>query len=625
MTESVSFGSIKATLARGDLDTAEVQISALVESTPSPEILHLAALIDGTRGRYGAAAERLQRAVAAEPFRAAWQCDLGASLLSAQAPEAAASAFEAALSLNPQLARAWRGLAHALSACGRSRESFAAMRQSLSLDPASAAAHRFFAAVHRADQEFDLARRHEAEVLRANPKDFACRARIALDCWLADDLAGALHHSNLVVSAHASTPDFHGVFLYLLLFDPAQTGASLRTAHEEWARRFAPAPAPFVFAGTADPGRRLRIGYLSAEFFGGPPVFFLAPLLAGHDRQQVEIFLYHASSRQDEHTEWFRAQACHWRECHSLSDAELLDLIRHDQIDILIDPSGYSANHRLSVFALRAAPLQIVYPSYPCTRGLACFDFILTDQWATPTGTESQYAEIPVRLPSGYLSYLPPPDAPPVAPLPALGNGFPTFGMFQRRTKLNNAVFDALAEILRQCPGGQLLIQHDDPTLDDPGSSSRHNLIREFLLRGIPESRVRYCGARPRAALMALMAETDVILDTFPFAGQTTTCESLWMGVPVVTLAGDTHPSRVGASLLASAGLSACVAHSPAEYVAIAQRLAADLLSLASLRRELRDRLVASGFVNSGRLAHETETALRQIWRQFCSQQTGKI
>jgi protein O-GlcNAc transferase len=603
------------------VDTADAQVSALVESTPSPEILHLAALIDATQGRHPAAVERLQRAIAAEPLQALWHCDLGSALLATQQPAAANSAFEAALSLNPQLARAWRGAAFALAALGRSEDAWGALRHSLKLDPTSASAHRFAAAVHRTAEAFDLARRHEAEALRANPADWAGRARLALDCWLAEDLSGALLHASAVVSAGAATSAFHGVFLYLLLFHPAQNGASLRAAHEDWASRWLPDPPPFVPAALADPGRRLRIGYLSAEFFGGPPVFFLAPLLAGHNREQFEIFLYHASPRQDEHTEWFRSQACHWCECHALSDEALLHRIRRDQIDILLDPSGYSADHRLTVFAQRAAPLQIAYPSYPCTRGIAAFDFILTDQWATPPGTESQYTEKPVRLPSGYLSYVPPPDAPPVTPLPALRNNFPTFGMFQRRTKLNPPMFDALAQILRQHPGAHLLIQHGDPTLDNPASPSRHNLVREFLLRGIPESRIRYFGARPRAGVMALMAETDVILDTFPFAGQTTTCESLWMGVPVVSLAGDTHPSRVGASLLASAGLTSCVAHSPEEYVAIALRLASDLPYLACLRQELRERLVASGFVASGRLASETEAALRRIWSQWCLNQ----
>jgi predicted O-linked N-acetylglucosamine transferase (SPINDLY family) len=472
------------------------------------------------------------------------------------------------------------------------------------------------AAYRRADRH-SKARRHEEEVLRLDPGDSAALARVALDCWRQDDLSSALRYSQEVVDKGTATAFFHAIHLYLKLYDPQESGQGMRAASEEWRRRHC-LPPEDAHVTDPDPERKLRLGYLSPEFSGGPPLFFLPPILAAHDRNNFEVYLYHASPITDEHTTWYRQQADCWRDCYSMTDDELLRTIREDRVDILIDPSGYSHDHRLTVMARRAAPIQVNYPDYPGTRGIEQIDYILTDRWATPEGTESEYTEAPIRLPSGYLAYVPPSEAPSLTPLPADRNGFITYGLFQRRIKINDGVLDAVAEVLRRAPDSTLLIQCNDRTLDLPDSETRTNLTLEFLSRGIPSSRIRMVGARPRHELMALIAEADVALDTFPFAGQTTTCECLWMGVPVITLTGDTHASRVGASIMNSVGLPRFVGHTPSEYVQIALEAAGDREALRELRSGMRERLAQSGFVGSSSLCREMEAAIRKAWRCWC-------
>jgi len=304
-----------------------------------------------------------------------------------------------------------------------------------------------------------------------------------------------------------------------------------------------------------------------------------------------------------------------------MTDEGVAQAIRADRIDVLIDVSGYSREHRLNVLRFRPAPIQIAYPNFPSTRGIPEIEFLLTDRWATPEGTEEQYTETPVRLPSGFAAYAPPPDCPLQSPLPVLHNGYITFGMFQRRVKWNSGVFDAVAGVLHAVPDSRLLIQHIDPFLDQPASPTRSTMLYEFLLRGVSETRLRFAGSRRRPQVMALMAECDIALDSFPFGGHTTTCECLWMGVPVVTLSGATHASRISASILNSIGLPKLAGQSIPEYIEIARRTAAGVPALARLRSGMRRRMRRTGFVGSRRLSSEVETAIRLLWRNWCAMQ----
>jgi protein O-GlcNAc transferase len=252
------------------------------------------------------------------------------------------------------------------------------------------------------------------------------------------------------------------------------------------------------------------------------------------------------------------------------------------------------------------------------TTGVPAMDYIFTDRWTCPPGSERPYTEQPLFLPSGYLAYLPPENSMDSIGLPAAANGVVTFGLYQRRAKMNARVWDLASEILHRVPGSRLLIQHGDPRLDDSNSANRNLLLREFANRGIEDNRLRLIGARTHSESLACMAQADIALDTFPYQGQTTTCECLWQRVPVVALTGNYHVARVGSAILHRAGLSDLAPCSSESYVRCAVDLANDLPRLARLRAGMRDRLLNSTLLDGRNLAREIEQAYREVWGAWC-------
>ncbi len=274
-----------------------------------------------------------------------------------------------------------------------------------------------------------------------------------------------------------------------------------------------------------------------------------------------------------------------WRAIHGWRDHEVAERVRRDGIDILVDLAGHTANNRLGVFAQRAAPVQISYLGYPDTTGLPTIDYRLTDAVADPDGADAGYAERLYRLPDGFLCYEPPADAPAVTARPGALRGTITFASFNNLAKVNDAVVDAWARILAGVPGSRLLLKNR--ALGDAGV--RERCAGMFAARGIGPERLEMTGwTADQHSHLALYGEVDIALDTFPYNGTTTSCEALWMGVPVVTLAGDHHVGRVGRSLLGRIGLEALCAADPADYVDLAIRLAARPDKLDALRANLR-------------------------------------
>jgi predicted O-linked N-acetylglucosamine transferase (SPINDLY family) len=271
------------------------------------------------------------------------------------------------------------------------------------------------------------------------------------------------------------------------------------------------------------------------------------------------------------------------------------------------------------VFAHRPAPVQVSFPHYPGTTGSDCIDYLLTDVWTTPEGCEGELSEKPYRLPSGCLVYKTPPDREPVSALPALANGCVTFGLFQRPGKLHAAVWDAVAAILSAVPDSRLLMHSSSRDLDEEGSAQRARLLKPLESRGVSAARVLFQGPRPTKEHLAIVAEADIALDTFPYNGQTTTCDCLWMGVPVVTLRGESYVSRAAASLLDRLGLPDLAADSLENYVSRAVELANDIDGLTRLRSSLREKMKNSSLTDGARLAAEIEAAYREMWTEWCA------
>jgi protein O-GlcNAc transferase len=357
-------------------------------------------------------------------------------------------------------------------------------------------------------------------------------------------------------------------------------------------------------------GRRLRVGFVSGDLRQHSVSYFLAPLLEHRDRAQVDYHVYSDVAAPDGVTEALRANVDVWREVFGLPDARLLALVESDALDVLVDLSGHTANNRLRLFAARAAPVQVSYLGYPGTTGLATMDFRVTDAWADPPGrTEALHTETLLRMPNGFLCYRPPREAPPVAAAPKARKGFVTFGCFNNLAKVSPTIIALWARVLAQVPDARLVLKN--MALADP--STERALRARLADGGLEDSRVELHAPTPgEVAHLASYEALDVALDTYPYHGTTTTCEALWMGVPVVTLLGAAHHSRVGASLMEPLGLPGLVAETPDTYVASAVALARDWRRLEMLRDSLRGRLGAAPLRDEVAQARAFEALLRE-------------
>jgi predicted O-linked N-acetylglucosamine transferase (SPINDLY family) len=416
----------------------------------------------------------------------------------------------------------------------------------------------------------------------------------------------AVAHSNLLLSMH-----------YHKGMDPP----GLFAQHRHWARQQAAGlqDAQAAYPNDRSAARPLRIGYVSAGFHAHPVAVFFEPILRTHSRANILTFCYSNVGQPDAVTERLRSLADHWRDVHSHSDDEVVEQIRRDQIDILVDLTGHTKGSRLLVFARKPAPVQATYLGYPNTTGLESVDFRLSDSVADPPGmTEMFHTEKLIRLPRGFLCYRPPAESPGVQDLPATRSRRITFGCFNDRAKITPAVTEAWSKILNAVLESRLLLHFRSPAYSRLNPRTRGNLLEMFRPHGIGEDRVILVGGvAPHSRHLALYRKVDLALDPFPYCGTTTTCEALWMGVPVVSLEGNSHVSRVGASLLRGLGLAEFVATSQEDYVERALRLTSGVRRLRALRLELRSLLENSSLLNASVFTLSLEEAYRAMWRQW--------
>jgi protein O-GlcNAc transferase len=387
--------------------------------------------------------------------------------------------------------------------------------------------------------------------------------------------------------------------------------------HRRWEERIV---GPMNFAvrphgNNRDPDRRLCVGYVSPDFREHSVSFFMEGLLAGHDPKAVEVFAYADSTHSDAVTGRLRKLVPQWRDIVGVSDEDVAEMVRKDGIDILVDLAGHTRGNRLLVFARKPAPIQVTYLGYPGTTGLAAMDYRLTDVFADPVGmTEKFYSEKLLRLPRSFVCYRPAGDSPEVGALPASKNGFITFGSFNHLAKINSRIIELWSEILKQTAGSRILIKNSG--LGD--EMVRGELLARFAANGIEATRVELRGrAGTQGEHLGMYGEMDIALDTFPYNGTTTSCEAMWMGVPMVTLAGETHAGRVGVSLLSNVGLEELIARTPGEYVKLAVDLASDLEALAEIRGLMREWVSESALMDGPGLARDVEAGYRQIWREW--------
>lgn len=400
--------------------------------------------------------------------------------------------------------------------------------------------------------------------------------------------------------------------LFTLNYSDRHDAATIAGEHRAFGLRHArPVPLPPPDARWP---RRLRVGYMSPDFRRHVVMTFIGPVLERHERGKFEVFCFHTHPSKDEVTERVRGQVEHWSECGDLSDAALADRIRAHRIDILVDLAGHTSGHRIGVLAVKPAPVQVTYLGYPNTTGLPTVDYRITDALADPPGRADELnVERLLRLPRPFICYRPEPKAPDPGPPPVRSRGHVTFGCFNNTIKLSDSFLDAAARVLNAVPGSRLVLKGD--ALDLPSVGSR--VRQRFDAAGVAPDRLDLRGWT--AAVedhLGAYREIDIALDSFPYNGTTTTCEALWMGVPVVTLRGECHAGRVGACLLGWLGLTDLIAGDVAEFVRICARLASDLKGTGALRGGLRGRMRASSLVDEAGLTRELERSYQATWME---------
>ncbi len=504
-------------------------------------------------------------------------------LLSAQSGrlEAAADLLQRAVRVNPTSAEACGNLGNVYKDLRRLDEAIDSYQQAIRLKFELAEAYSNLGNVLKSQGRLDEAIASHRQAIKLRP-----------------DLAQA--HSNLVYDLH---------------FHPGYDAAMLYDEHRRWNQQHA---APFTqsivpHANDRSVDRPLKIGYVSPDFCEHPVGRFILPLLAAHDRDRFEVYCYSHAPRVDGVTELIRRHASQWRNTCGLSDERTAQIIREDQIDILVDLTMHMSRNRMLLFARKPAPVQVTYLAYCSTTGLDAIDYRFTDPHLDPTGSDdSIYQETSIRLPETYWCYQFDEHSPEVSPSPATKNAEITFGCLNNFCKVSPQALEVWSEILRENPKSRLILHAHE-------GGHRQRVRDQLQSRRIDSRRLEFMGWVGYYDYLRQYQRIDIALDPFPCNGGTTTCNALWMGVPVITLTGKTAVGRGGVSVLRNVGLPELIADSTQNYVQIANELACNPSRLRELRQNLRDRMRASPLMDSSGFARNVEAAYRRMWQSWCA------
>lgn len=569
------------------------------------------------QGKFAEAIDFYQRALLLNPHSAQLHYNLGNAFSDQGKTEEAINSYQQALSLNPNFAEAHNNLGILLEKQGNYSEATASYHRTLAANPNFAEAHTNLGNVLGNQGKLSEALTSFQRALTLNPNSAQTHnnlANVLKDKGMLREAIASYQKALELLPTDATT---HSNLLYTLNYSADYDSATLFAAHRQFNQQHALSLASSSkrHLNDATLSRRLKLGYISADFRQHPVASFCEPFLANHDHQQFEIFCYYNYSTTDAVTQRLQRYADHWRPCAALSDETLAEQLRQDNIDLLIDLSGHIANHRLLVLARKPAPVQATYLGYPNTTGLTAIDYHITDSYVDPEGMTEQFnSEVVVRLPNSYYCYRPPENSLPVGEVPLLRNSYVTFGTFNNYTTLNANTFAWWADILRAVPNSKLVVM--TPSLNDP--ATRQSLEEQFARLGIDRWRLTLDSAPSTEATLRAYNYIDIALDSYPYNGATTTCEALWMGVPVVTLVGQTHVSRVGLSLLSTLRLTELIARSPQEYVNIVVKLASNPDYLQKLRASLRHRMMTSPLLDAPSFTRHLETIYLRMWENWC-------
>jgi protein O-GlcNAc transferase len=533
---------------------------------------------------YAGARRALERAIELEPDNRLALTDLGNVLKQLNEHELALEAYDRAIALDPDQVVPWAGKGIVYHAQGRLEECIECCERALEIEPTFSPA--------------------------LNNLGLALLSLGRIDV--------ALRRFQKVVDEHG-IPGIFSNLLFAMHYLEGVTPQELLRRH----RRFEfyvhgkKRPKRIRHANSPDPDRPLRIGYVSGDFAVHPVGFFVSSVITRHDKSRFESFCYSARSGEDYVGYRIRQRADHFRRTVDLSEEGLAERIREDGIDVLIDLSGHTAANRMVTFAYKPAPVQATWAGYVGTTGLKTMDWLIADRFHVPPELEAFHSERVYRMPNGYICYEPFLNAPAVGALPASKNGFVTFCSYPNPAKINRGTIATWARILTAVPSARLRLSYR--WMANPLNVER--IHAGFAEHGIDPARVIVDGGGDVSSMMASYNQVDIGLDTFPYSGGLTTCEALWMGVPVVTWPGPRFESRHSFSHLSNAGLTETTARDLDDYVRIAVELANDLPRLADIRLNLRTHMAASPLCDPDGFVRDLETAFRTMWRAWCEDQ----
>lgn len=598
-------------------EAARLAAAARAQAPAEPEAWYLEGAATLGRGRVHEALPLMQTALRLSPAHPECLLYLGLALSYLKRFSEAEPLLRKLLSLRPGNAEAWQALGGVLLELGKREEALVAHRKAAALKP---------------NDPVPLCRLGRCEALAGDHEAALASYRRALA--LQPSLPEALHGAGMESQRLHRIPEALQAYERLLATKPANpsllshrllalhygSGLSADKLYEEHLAygRLLESPerlaenAARAFPNSTDPEKRLRVGLLSPDLRIHSVAFFLQPLLEHLDRARFEVFLYHDNPKEDAFTKLLGLGAACLRRTAGMTDAQVEETIRRDAPDLLLDLCGHTDRNRLPLFARRLAPLQLSYLGYPDTTGLRSMDYRLTDALADPEGeAERFYTEKLLRFSPCAWCFWPPPGAPEPAARDTASGGGLRFGCFNSFSKLSDATLDLWGALLSGIPKAELLLKSLHPAAS--------GFLERLESQGLPKERVRLLPSSPDAiSHLQAYAEIDIALDPFPYNGTTTTCEALWMGVPVLSLRGDRHSARVGASLLSAVGHPEWIADSTDAFLQKARALADDRATLARLRGGLRDELRRSILLDASGQSERFGAALRTVWREWC-------
>ena len=567
------------------------------------------------QGKLDEAAEYCRRALAFRPEYVVAYFNLGRILQAQGQLDEAAACFRRAIAINPHYAEAYNNLGGIFLTQDNPDEALTCYQRALAINPDNAEAHSNLGNVFFKQGKLDEAIACCERAITINPHYAEAHYNLGLVFKNQGRLDDAMASYRRALALKPESADTYVNLLLAMVYAASVSPEELTMTAREFGERITdPLRRQRSFVRSRDPKRKLRIGYVSPDLRDHAATYFFEPLLKMHDRQKFDIFAYSNVRSEDALTKRLRRKFDYWRDIRPLSDDEAADIIEADAIDILVDLAGHTGENRLGVFARKPAPVQVTWLGYPGTTGMAAMDYRITDSYAEPPGmTEHLNVETLWRLPEIFCCYQARENSPAVIDHPPFeDNGYITFGCFNNFVKVSDPVLETWSRILAQVPDSRLFLEI--AYLKAPQfRASVEERMKHF---GLPLDRL-ILQPRKKSNQFVLYNRIDIALDPFPCTGGTTSFDTMWMGVPFITLAGESFASRMGVTILTNAGLSELIAEDADQYVVLAARLANDKERLLRLRHNLRQKVAASPLMNHEAFARNMETAYREMWQKW--------